>query len=146
MVASTDIPKDQLMRGVGQIIHYYNSTDKPLQVVVELNGRDEQIYSQRAIAHMADVKGLFQGTYRVQEASAAFIGAFLLGGAFALRRRFLRPLTRLVRAGSILSISLVVLLGIASLIASFGPLFDLFHEISFSKRSVATEAPTIIWC
>jgi len=131
--ATSGIPKDQLMRGADQSIHYFNSTIEPLQVVIQVDGRDRQVYGQREILHMGDVKGLFRGTYRVQEASAAYLGAFILGSAYFRRRRAVRPVAKLVLAGGGAAIGLVALLGLSSTVLSFDPIFNAFHEISFSN-------------
>ncbi|MBI2873334.1 MAG: TIGR01906 family membrane protein [Chloroflexi bacterium] len=128
----TGISRDELLRGSRQIVDYFNSDQEPLRVVVQLAGAERELFGPREVQHMADVKGLFRGVYRVQEAS----GALLVAGTALLlaihRRRGLKVVGKLAAMGGALTVALVVVVGLGSLV-SFGPLFYLFHIVSFSN-------------
>ena len=131
--SSSNIPKDQLLRGAQQIIDYVHTNTEPLAVIIEVEGIDQQVYSEREILHMRDVKDLFQKTYRVQE----FSGGYLLLFSFALlywrKKKALQPIASLSATGAILAISLVLLIGLSSLLLSFQEVFNIFHYISFDN-------------
>ena len=128
----TGTAKSELTRGARQIAHYFNSGEEPLRVVMRVSGQEREVFNEQEVQHMADVKSLFTGTFRVHMASGALLGALVVGGLLAYRRRAIRPLARLTMAGGGLTIGLVVLVGLVALI-SFGPLFTTFHVLSFSN-------------
>ena len=133
MESSSQISKDQLLRGAKQIIDYVHTETEPLAVIIEVEGIDQQVYSEREILHMKDVKDLFQNTYKIQE----FSGGYLLLFSFALlywrKAKALKTIARLASIGASLAISLILLIGVSSLLLSFQEVFNIFHYISFDN-------------
>ena len=121
------------MSAARQIRDYFNNGDEFITVsVVQNSVRIENLYNEREIRHMRDVKGLVRGVYRIQEATGAYLAAFALVGLAAWRRRFLSRLTWSAALGGALTLGLVGLVGLASLVG-FDSLFRAFHLVSFSN-------------
>ena len=61
------------LESVARQVEEYLTTDKePLEVLAEVRGVERSLFSLRETEHLADVKGLFDLTFRVQEAAALF--------------------------------------------------------------------------
>ena len=131
--ARTGIERSELMSASRQIRDYFNNDEEYLAVGVVVQGvRVQNLYNEREIVHMKDVKGLVRGVYRIQWVSGAYLAAFVAMGLILLRRGFLSPLARYLSLGGILTGSLVVLVGLAALVG-FDQLFHAFHLVSFSN-------------
>ena len=128
----TGIEKEELRRGAQQIRDYFKSDVEPLDVVINSRGMKVSFFDQREVAHMADVKRLFQGTFLVHAIAGGVLGSIAVVGLGVFRRRFFRPLAWMSMAGGGLTILFVGLIGIAALI-NFGAVFTSFHLISFSN-------------
>ena len=122
----TGISDAELRRVAGELVTYFNDdTD-----LLDINVGGRSIYNDREIVHMRDVKGLVQGVYWVQRGSWAVMLAYVVGGLALARRPFLLIALRRLRAGGIVTLSLILGAGIA-VAAAFRWLFYLFHVISF---------------
>ena len=108
-------------------------TQEPLQITVPVQGARRSLFSQREALHMADVKGLFNLTFRVQESSALFVLVAACLVALRFRRSCWKRLARWARHGALLTGGLVMGLGLLS-VTAFGPLFTLFHRIGFRNE------------
>ena len=128
----TGIEKPELMKAARQIRAYFNNSEELLDVKVMVQGQDLNLYNVREILHMKDVKGLVRGVYRAQEVTGLYILAFVVVGLAFWRKAFLPQLGRYALGGSALTVSLVVLVGLASVVG-FDRLFLTFHLISFSN-------------
>ena len=129
----TGIERDELLSAGRQIRDYFNNDADLLEINVVVRGiRVSNLYNEREVLHMQDVKGLVNGVYRISEISALYLLLFIAGG-FALRRRaFLPTLGRLLRWSGGAILGLVLLVGLGSLVG-FDRLFLAFHLISFSN-------------
>jgi integral membrane protein (TIGR01906 family) len=93
------------------------------------------VFSQDEYAHMADVRAVFRGA----EYTAALA---LLVLVFRVTRARLRgDALRLVRAGSLISVAIVAIIGVAAAVA-FDPLFLLFHEVFFPQGNFLFDPAT----
>ena len=132
IAAVTGIERAELHSAGRQIRDYFNNQDEFLDLRVVQGGVLRSIYNQREVLHMKDVKGLVKGVYRIQEITGLYLIAFAVIGLALLRRRFLATLGRLIALGGGLTLSLVLLVGLGSLVG-FAWLFHAFHVISFSN-------------
>ena len=128
----TGLDDDQLRGVAKELIDYFNSGDGPLQVRVEVGGEELELFTEREVTHLKDVRGLIQLDYRFQEATLAYILGFAVVVLLWSRGRFWRGLARLVVWGSALTIALMIVLGLGAVIG-FGQLFHDFHVLSFSN-------------
>ena len=117
---------------VARQVETYLTTDtqEPLEVVTRVRGVERFLFSQRETELMADVKGLFDVTFRIQEASALFVLIVAGAAAYRFRRSPWRVLGSWARRGALLTGALVAGIGLISAVA-FDPLFTLFHRLGF---------------
>jgi len=126
----TGISPDGL-RTVGTQVQAYFSTEVgPLYVEAEVYGLRRPLFSEAEVAHMADVKGLFHLTWRVQGASGLFLLLMVIAAAVRFRGGAWYVLATWTRNGAALTAATVAAVGAVSAVA-FGPLFTLFHRLGF---------------
>lgn len=124
---------DSDLRQIGaDIRRYFNSTEEPLEVTARVFGEEREIFSQREVVHMRDVKGLVWGVYWAAGLSALYLLGLSAGGFIWLRRGFFENLAFLTLWGGLLTLALVVAVGLFALIG-FDALFLKFHQLSFSN-------------
>ena len=111
---------------------YFNTSTEPLAVRAPIYGIEQEIFNQREVAHMYDVKRLVRGTYWVALGSALWILATF--ALLVVRNRATWPTqsARLALWGGAVTLISVFLVGLAA-IASFEQLFLLFHRLSFAN-------------
>ena len=120
---STGLDREQLIDVADQLVAYFNSDEEFLDI---------DLFNEREVAHMKDVKGLIRLAYILQFASLGYIVVYV-GVSFAIRRgAFWQGLARRLLWGSWTTIALLIALGIWA-VAGFESLFLLFHLVSFSN-------------
>lgn len=128
----TGITEADLRQAGADIRHYFNSSDEPLVLRSRVFGEEQEIFNQREVQHMRDVKGLIRGVYAVAVGS----GVYLLGAAIAglswQRYRFVERLAKLSLWGGGLTLGLVLGVGLFALVG-FDTLFLKFHQLSFAN-------------
>ncbi len=115
-----------------QIRSYFNSSKEPLQVQAKVFGKERELFSQREVLHMGDVKGLVRGVYLVAMASGGYLLLFVALGLLLRRSQISARLTKLGLWGSGVTVAVVALVGVLSL-GAFDWLFLLFHQASFAN-------------
>jgi len=121
--AATGLDEAELRDIADTMIVYFNSDEEFVEV---------DVFTEREVAHLKDVKGLIRLMYTLQIAAAAYIGALVVVG-LALRRGALwRSLANRFIWGSAATIALLAVLGIWATVG-FEQMFLLFHLTSFSN-------------
>ncbi len=128
----TGLSDEQLSDAATQIRDYFNSDERLLHLRIDFGGETRELFNARETQHMEDVKELVWRTYRVQEGTSLFMLLFVTLGFLVQGRLFAGHLRRLLVYGSGASVAIVGAIGLVSLVA-FGPLFRLFHELSFAN-------------
>jgi integral membrane protein (TIGR01906 family) len=128
----TGITDADLRQAGADLRHYFNSGDEPLVLRTRVLGEEREIFNQREVAHMRDVKGLVRGVYLSAGLSALYLLAVVAGGFWRFRRAFLDRLARLLLWGGGLTLALVAGVGLFALVG-FDALFLTFHRLSFSN-------------
>ncbi len=122
---------DLLVVGV-QLRRYFNTGAEPLAVRTRIYGSEQDLFNQREIHHMYDVKRLVRGTYWVAVGSALWIlWTLALGISVNGGRRF-PTACRLAVWGGGATLVAVLGVGLAAMV-SFQQLFLLFHRLSFAN-------------
>jgi integral membrane protein (TIGR01906 family) len=128
----TNIDKPELIKVHRHLIGYYNSKVDSAQVTVTKSGWGFNIFSEKELVHLKDVKGLVQLDYIVQIATLVLIfvcGLVLLlwlkEGWYTLVKGFLW--------GGVTTIGLMIFLAIWAVLG-FEQLFILFHRLSFTNE------------
>lgn len=128
----TGITDADLRQAGADIRHYFNSGDEPLAVKTRIFGEEREIFNQREVVHMRDVKGLIRGVYLLAGASIAYILAVAIGGFAGFGRAFTGQLARFALWGGLLTLGLLLLFGLFAVVG-FDSLFLKFHQLSFSN-------------
>ena len=129
----TGIERGDLIAAGGRIRDYFNNGAELLEIPTTVRGvRVRNLYNEREVLHMRDVKGLVRGVYRASEISGLLI-ALIIAAGFAERGRAFAPaLARLLAWGGGATLALAGIVGIAAVVG-FERLFLAFHLISFSN-------------
>ena len=127
---STGIGSGQLEVVAQSMADFLDGRQPSPQVTVTLKGLDRQLYSQKELVHLDDVRSIIS-IFKVLQIAALL--AFLVAGAVVFALLGIRRLLHGVLAGAIATVSVMVLLVVWSLI-DFGSLFYLFHIVSFSNQ------------
>ena len=122
--AATGLDNEELLSVADQMVTYFNSDEESLDI---------DLFNQREVTHLKDVKGLIQLAYRLQLASLAYIVVYIVINFVLRRGAFWRGLARRLIWGSGATIALLAVLGLWAVIA-FDSLFLLFHLVSFSNE------------
>ena len=128
----TGIEEEDLITAAGQIRSYFNSGDGPLDIRTRIFGEERELFSQREVLHMEDVKDLIRGAYWVAIGSASYLLIFVAGGFYRRRRPFAGALAKYILMGSGVTLAFVAIVGLIAL-TGFDGLFLFFHQASFSN-------------
>ena len=133
IVDYTGIERDDLIAAGKRIRDYFNDGSELLTIPTTVRGvRVRNLYNEREILHMRDVKGLVRGVYRVSEISGLLMALIIAVGFAERGRRFAPILARLLAWGGGATLALAGIVGIAA-VFGFERLFLAFHLISFSN-------------
>ena len=127
---ATGLADVELEKTAMGLIRYFNSNDEYISVTVIKNGKPFELFNQREVLHLKDVKGLIRFDYRV------LVWAALYALGYALSRLFGKQYRRLawgVVGGSSLTLALMLALGLGVWL-DFDQLFWQFHLFSFANE------------
>ena len=129
----TGIEREDLVTAAREIRGYFNSTREPLDVRTRIFGEERDLFNQREVLHMRDVKRLIWGAYGVGAAAAVYLLGFLCLGVRRKGGAIGPQAARGALWGGGLTLGLVLLVGLLS-VTGFDSLFLFFHEVSFSNE------------
>lgn len=127
-LADSDI--DEVYEG---LINYFNSGEEYISLTVKKDGKPFELFNQKEIIHLKDVKGLIWLDYFL------FLGTLVYALSYAgvcllwQRRQHWRQLTWSLVGGSSLTLLLMLALGLG-IRFGFNQLFTQFHLISFANE------------
>ncbi|MFC1994599.1 DUF1461 domain-containing protein [Chloroflexota bacterium] len=119
----TGLSEQELLRIGRGIIAYFNSAEQV----------DTDVFRERELLHLSDVKGLVQLDYYLQYAAAGYLLLFGILGYLWRRQRFWRMLARLLIWGGGATVAGLLIVGLWALI-DFDSLFLLFHLASYRNE------------
>ncbi len=127
----TGIEEADLLKVAHQLIDYFNAKATTPQVTVYKEGQSFDIYNEKELAHLTDVKNLVRldGYVQMFVLAAMIICAAVL---MALSYSRWRTIVRSLFFGSVLTLVLAVILALWALFG-FDQLFILFHRLSFTN-------------
>ena len=129
----TGIEEKELISVAKQIVDYFNNEEKEIKVEIwKDNVRLENLFNEKEVLHMVDVKKLIRLVYIFQSITLVFIVAYLLLGFYILKKNLFVVFNRLLFRSSIIIISIIFIIGSISFIG-FEKAFLIFHEISFTN-------------
>jgi integral membrane protein (TIGR01906 family) len=128
---ATGLAQAELEKAANGLIDYFNSDVETISLTVTKAGEAFELFNEREVAHLRDVKGLFQLVYRVLLGTLVYALVYIGVSFFWWRDR--RRLAWGLVGGGGLTLALMAALGLATLI-NFDWLFRQFHLISFANE------------
>ena len=113
-------------------IRYFTSDDERLQIRVRVAGVERDLFTEREVVHMRDVKGLIVFNSRLMWASLGVLATYAFVAALRWRFKAGPRLARTAFGGALVTIALLLALGLGALVG-FDQLFLQFHLISFAN-------------
>lgn len=129
---TTGISEDELRRASREIIAYFNSEDPAVNIVVDVRGQEEQLFSPREVRHMEDVKTLMNLVFLVQEVSLAYVLLYVVGVFVWSSESSLRSLANQALTACALTAGLLVTIGLLA-VTGFDSSWEGFHKLIFAN-------------
>lgn len=128
---TTGIPRAELEQANRRLVDYFDGRVDSGQMTVTKNGRPVDLFNERELIHLRDVRDLIQLDYRVQAITSALLVACSVG-LLLLPARPRAALGAALLWGGGLTLALALSLAVGS-VTGFGRLFTIFHEVSFNN-------------
>ncbi len=130
---ATGLAEPELEKAASGLISYFNSDEDYISLTVVKDGEPFELFNQREIIHLKDVKGLIWLDYWVLLGTLVYVLAYAGVSLFWRKRRYWRRLAWGVVGGSGITLALMLALGLGTLLG-FEQLFWQFHLISFTNE------------
>ena len=128
---TTGLAEVELNKAASGLISYFNSDEEYISLTVVKDDKPFELFNQREIIHLRDVKGLMWLDYWVLLGTLIYILGYALVSLFW--RKDWRRLAWGVVGGSGITLVLMLALGLGTLL-NFDQLFLQFHFISFANE------------
>ena len=128
---TTGLADSELERAATGLISYFNSDEETISLTAVKNGESFELFNEREIGHLRDVKELFHLDYWVLMGTLIYALGYL--GVYLFWRKDRRQLAWGLVGGSGLTLGLMLVLGVGMLL-NFDQLFWQFHLISFTNE------------
>ena len=129
---ATGLAEAELEKAGKGLIGYFNSDEEYISLTVVKDGQSFELFNQREIIHLKDVKGLIWLDYWVLLGTLSYILGYAGVSLFWRKRRYWRQLAWGESGGSGVTLALMLALGLGTLLG-FDQLFLQFHLISFTN-------------
>ena len=127
----TGLADTELEKAAAGLISYFNSDEEYIGLTVIKDGEPFELFNEREIIHLKDVKELFWLDYYLILGTLIIVLAY--AGVFLFWRRDLRRLARGVFIGSSITLGLLAALGVISTFVDFNVAFTQFHFLAFAN-------------
>ena len=131
--STTGLADSELENVAAGLISYFNSDEEYISLTAVKNDKQFELFNQREIAHLRDVKGLIWLDYWVLLGTLIYTVGFAVGSLFWGKLKCWRRLAWGVVGGSSITLALMLTLGLGTLLG-FDQLFLRFHLISFTNE------------
>ena len=130
---TTGMAESELEKAATGLISYFNSGEANISLTVVKDGEPFELFNQREVTHLRDVKGLIWLDYWVLLGTLIYTLSYAGASLFWRRGRYWRWLGWGVVSGSGITLALMLALGLGTLL-NFDQLFYQFHLFSFSNE------------
>lgn len=130
---TTGLAQAELEKAATGLISYFNSGEEHISLIVEKDGQPFELFNQREVLHLKDVKGLFHLGYWLLFGTLVYALGYAGLCLFWRRRKYWRKLAGGVVWGSGLTLGIMLLIGLGTLL-NFDQLFWQFHILSFDNE------------
>ena len=128
----TGLAEVELEKAGKGLIGYFNSDEEYISLIVVKDGQSFELFNQREVIHLKDVKGLIWLVYRVLLGTLSYILGYAGVSLFWRKRRYWRRLAWGMVGGGSVTLALMLALGLGTLLG-FDQLFLQFHLLSFTN-------------
>ncbi len=128
---TTGLADSELEKAGAGLISYFNSGEEHISLTVIKDGKPFELFNQREVIHLRDVKGLIWFDYYLLAGTLIYFLGY--AGVSLFWRKDWRRLVWGVVGGSGLTLALMLALGLGILL-NFDQLFLQFHLISFTNE------------
>ncbi|MFC1897317.1 TIGR01906 family membrane protein [Chloroflexota bacterium] len=130
---TTGLAEVELEKAAIGLISYFNSGEEYISLTVMKGGKPFELFNQREVAHLRDVKGLMRLDYYLLSGTLIYALSYAGVSLFWRRKRYRRQLGWGVVSGSGFTLALMLAMGLGTLF-NFDQLFYQFHLISFTNE------------
>jgi len=130
---TTGLVEVELERAATGLISYFNSDEEYISLTVVKDGKPFELFNQREVTHLRDVKGLIWLDYRLLLAMLVYTLGYAGASLFWRREKYWRQLAWGLVGGGGITLFLMLALGLGALL-NFDQLFLQFHLISFANE------------
>ncbi len=130
---TTGLVESELEKAATGLISYFNSGEEYISLTVIKDGKLFELFNQREVGHLRDVKGLIWLDYRLLAGVLIYALSYAGVSLFWRRKRYRHRLMWGVVGGSGLTLALMLALGLGAML-NFDQLFLQFHLISFTNE------------
>ena len=130
---TTGLAGVELEKAATGLISYFNSDEEYISLTVVKDDKPFELFNQREIAHLRDVKGLIWLDYWVLLGTLIYTLVYAGVSLFWRRRRYWHRLAWGMIGGGGITLALMLALGLGALL-NFDQLFLQFHLISFANE------------
>jgi len=127
---TTGLDDEQLSLVAHELISYFNSGEETISVYAVKDGEPFQVFNEREVIHLKDVKGLFGLVYGLLLGTGIYACVYFGVSLFWWRES--RPPARGLLRGGVLTLVIMVVVGVMVAI-NFDWFFRQFHLISFAN-------------
>ncbi len=132
---TTGLSETELKKAASGLINYYfHSDEEYISLTVLRDGEPFEIFNEREIDHLRDVKALVNLNSRLLMGTAIYIGVYAGMCLFWRIKRYWRNLARATVIGSSITLGMIVALGIGSMVGSFDRMFLQLHFLAFTNE------------
>jgi len=131
---TTGLAEVELEKAATGLISYFNSDEEYISLTVVKDGKPFELFNQREVAHLKDVKELIRLNHRLLLGMAIYVGAYAGISLFWRRKRYWRRLAWGMVGGSGITLGMMLALGIGATVLDFGQLFTQFHFLAFTNE------------
>ena len=130
---TTGIADVELGKAATGLISYFNSGEANISLTVMKDGEPFELFNQREVVHLRDVKGLIWLDYWVLLGTLIYTLGYAGVSLFWQRKRYWRRLAWGVVSGSGITLALMLAMELGILL-NFDQLFYQFHLLSFTNE------------
>jgi integral membrane protein (TIGR01906 family) len=130
VASTTGLARTELVKSAEALISYFNSGEEYIDLTVEKDGVEFELFTREETIHMKDVKGLVRLDYGVLIGTFVYVLAY--AGVGLYKRKDGGLIARNLLIGSGITLGLILILWLGS-IWNFNALFYQFHQIAFSN-------------
>ncbi|MFC2005416.1 TIGR01906 family membrane protein [Chloroflexota bacterium] len=131
--STTGLADAELENVAASLISYFNSDEDYISLTVVKEGKPFELFNQREVVHLRDVKWLIWLDYRVLLGTLIYALGYAGVSLFRRKSKYWRRLAWGMVGGGSTTLALMLTLGLVILLG-FDQLFLQFHLISFSNQ------------